>query len=425
MNKPKLRKQTVRLLTWIAVVALCAVVALAQDKASAPTDSQIEMNVVQALDAAPQLKNDLITAATIQGEVTLSGTVATADSQRLAESIVAKVSGVGKVHNNLKVGDPQAAADQQNMQVSSSDQLPAGDQPYDAQQPQTDQQATPSQQQDYAQQTSDQQGQYPQQGQGQNGQPYPSAQQSYPQYGQRSQRPAFRPAPGPLTIPAGTLLALRTSEPVASKQAKEGQPIQFVLISDINSGGYIAIPRGATVHGIITEVKNTERGELSGSAALSLRLTSLDLGGQSYPIASDEFRVKGPGKGGRTISNAFGGALLGAIVGGAAGGGTGAAIGAGVGAGAGTAATAATKGPGVWIPAEARVDFHLATPITVSPVSEQEALRLTQGLYPGGPTLHQRAPVYYGQPVVYGYPYGYPPVYYQPYYVVGGYHTWR
>ena len=38
------------------------------------TDGQIEMDVVHALDASTALKDDLITAATIQGVVSLSGT---------------------------------------------------------------------------------------------------------------------------------------------------------------------------------------------------------------------------------------------------------------------------------------------------------------------------------------------------------------
>ena len=70
------------------------------------TDGQIEMDVVHALDASAALKNDLITAATIQSEVTLSGTVSTDASKQLAESIAAHVNGVTKVHNNLTVGNP-------------------------------------------------------------------------------------------------------------------------------------------------------------------------------------------------------------------------------------------------------------------------------------------------------------------------------
>jgi hypothetical protein len=54
-------------------------------------------------------------------------------------------------------------------------------------------------------------------------------------------------------------------------------------------------------------------------------------------------------------------------------------------------------------------------------VSAQEAARLAQGLYPGGPTLYRRGYDAYGRP----YPYRYPPVYYRPYYFTGGFYYWR
>jgi hypothetical protein len=222
----------------------------------------------------------------------------------------------------------------------------------------------------------------------------------------------------------GTLIQVRTNEPVDSKRAKEGTPVQFTVIQDVVYGGVLAIPRGATAHGVITEIKRP--GELTGSPELALRLTSLELGGQSYDLQTDQFKVKGPGKGESTAGHMIGGAVLGAIIGGAVGRGPGAAIGAGAGAGAGAAASAASPGPGVWIPAEALVDFHIAQPVTVNPVSQQEASRLAQGLYPGGPTLYRRGyyrPGYYARP--YGYPYGYPPVYYRPYFISGGYYYWR
>jgi hypothetical protein len=170
---------------------------------------------------------------------------------------------------------------------------------------------------------------------------------------------------------------------------------------------------------VVTEAKKA--GDLGGSPVLALTLTSLDLGGQSYPLQTDQFKVKGPSKTGHTVGNAFGGAVLGALIGGATHGPEGAAIGAGIGAGAGTAASAATPGPGIWIPAESRVDFHLTAPLTVAPVNAQEAARLAQGLYQGGPNLYRRGNYPYGRPYYgrpyYGYPYGYPPppVYYRPY----------
>lgn len=228
---------------------------------------------------------------------------------------------------------------------------------------------------------------------------------------------------GPVFIPEGTLIQVRTIEPVNSKRARGGEPIDFTVIQDVAFNGVLAIPRGATVHGVIADVRHPEQGSLTGSAELALQLTSLELGGRSYPLQSDLFKVKGPGKGERSAGNVVGGAIIGAIIGGAVGRGPGAAIGAAAGGTAGVAASAASSGPGVWIPAEALVSFHLAAPITVDPVSQQEAMRLAQGLYPGGPSLYRR-PAYYGGPYR-PYPYRYAPVYYRPYYVVGGYYYWR
>src|SRR5579862_2428185 len=108
MNRPLFKRVVPQTLAWVSVILLGGIIALAQDATPAGqrTDGQIEMDVVHALDASQALKNDLITAATIQGEVTLSGTVSSDSSKQLAESIVKGVPGVTGVHNNLKVGNP-------------------------------------------------------------------------------------------------------------------------------------------------------------------------------------------------------------------------------------------------------------------------------------------------------------------------------
>jgi hypothetical protein len=414
MNRTLFKRVFPSAVAWVGLVALCGAYAptqsaLAQDAAAASaqdaapaagqrTDGQIEMDVVHALDASKAL----------------TGTVSSAASSELAESIAGHVAGVTKVDNNLKVGNPQdAAAGDPNAQQNTDNQ-------------------------DYAQAPpppppapADGSAQAPDQGQP----PYPVQQQalpppaypyppSRPQYAPRVQ--AYQAPTGPVTIPQGTLLQLRTSEPVGSKRAKDGEPVQFTVIQDVAFGGVLAIPRGATVHGVVSEVKKVGSGDLAGSSTLALTLTSLDLGGQNYPIETDVFKVKGPNKAGQTVSNGLGGAIVGAIIGGALGRGEGAAIGAGAGAAAGVGASAASHGPNVWIPAEALVSFHLKTPLTVTPVGAQEAARLAQGLYPGGPNLYRRGYYPYGSPYYAGYPYyGYPPVYYRPYYMVGGAYYWR
>jgi hypothetical protein len=64
--------------------------------------------------------------------------------------------------------------------------------------------------------------------------------------------------------------------------------------------------------------------------------------------------------------------------------------GAAVGAGVGAVASALTPGDVVTIPAEAQMDFHLAAPIAVVPVTPAEAQRLAQKMRPGGPVLYVR-----------------------------------
>jgi hypothetical protein len=381
-------------------MSLSAPVAIAQDAGAVPqdtaaagqrTDGQIEMDVVHALDAAPSLTNDWITAGTVQGEVTLSGTSASDANKQLAESIASKVPGVTKVVNNLKVGDPQSAA---NGQGQPQDQADYANQDQSA----DNGGAQPAYQQPPAQPA------YP----AQNG--YPAANNNYTQ-AQPQVAQAPEPPHDPVTLTKGQLLKVRTSEPVDSKKAKIGTPIEFTVVRDVYAAGVLAIPRGATIEGEVVDVKKA--GALEGNAELGLKLDSLQMGGKSYALDSDPFNVKSPNKAGRTAGNAIGGAILGALIGGAVGGGGGAAIGAGAGAVGGTAASAATPGPRVWIPAEAIMDFHLNTPLTVTPVSSLEAQRLAANAPPPSqrPTLYRRA----------YYPYGYPPpppppgYYYRPY----------
>ena len=450
LNQTLLRSVLLAALAFAGVVNLGGLAAKAQDAAlpSAPapsqdaapaaaqpgqrTDGQVEMDVVHALDASRALKNDMITAATIQGEVTLSGTVSSEASRELAESIVGHVAGVTGVKNNLKVGNPQAAS--MDPQSAPGSQQAAANDPDDSMAPLPPSADGPGNvpgQAPYPGQAQMPPGQsqpgYPNQGQP----PYPNKAQNQPypdgrpQYASAPPRaPRYAQPTGPVTIPQGTLLQLRTSETLDSKHAKDGTPLQFTVIRDVAVGGVLAIPRGATIHGVVTQVK--QAGDLGGSAVLALRLTSLDLGGHSYDLPSDQFKVRGPNKAGQTAGNTIGGALIGAIIGGAVGRGGGAAIGAGAGAVAGLGASAATPGPRAWIPAEALVTFHLNAPLTVDPVDAQEAGRLAQGLYNGGEsTLYRRGP-YYGQPYMAGYyPYGYPPVYYRPYFMVGGLYYWR
>jgi hypothetical protein len=196
-----------------------------------------------------------------------------------------------------------------------------------------------------------------------------------------------------------TLFQVMTNEPLSTRHTREGALLSFTLSEDVVVDGVLIIPRGATIHG--TAVESKPAGTLTGHPELILKLTSLDLGGRSYPLYTYQFKVEGTSKTKPTETKIKGGAAIGAIVGGIfsgsakgettavakfAGMGTGAALGAGV----GTAVSAATPGPILTIPAESQMDFYLASPISVVPVSPKEAARLSQGLHRGGPSLYVR-----------------------------------
>ena len=187
---------------------------------------------------------------------------------------------------------------------------------------------------------------------------------------------------------------------MTSKKAQAGTPIDFTVIRDVTVNGYLAIPRGATVHGVLAEVKHA--GQLTGSPELALQMTSLDIDGHNYPVNSDLFKVKGPSKTGRTVGNAMGGALIGAIIGGAAGGGGGAAIGAAAGGGGGHRCLRSLQ-PECLDPGRGAGYFPPQEPVTVDPVNREQAARLAQGLFPGGPQLyHRRGYGYYAGPTATG-----------------------
>lgn len=202
-----------------------------------------------------------------------------------------------------------------------------------------------------------------------------------------------------ITVLEDTLIRVMTNEPLSSRQSRDGTPVLFTLSEDVVVGNVLVIPRGAAIHGEVVQARKA--GVLTGSAELTLKLVSLDLGGRSYPLYTYQFRAQGTSKMQPTETKVKGGAVVGAIAGGvfsgsAKGGSTdvgriaGMATGAAVGAGVGTMVAAATPGPALTIPAEAQMDFYLASPISVAPVSSKEAAQMAQGLHRGGPALYVR-----------------------------------
>ena len=174
--------------------------------------------------------------------------------------------------------------------------------------------------------------------------------------------PVIRPAD--VNIPAGSELAIRINENISVKHTEPGTPFDGEVVEPwVDANGRVILPKGTPVGGIVDE--SHRRGHFKGRSVLELRLTSLTLNGQQYPLNTRDLRESKKGKGRRSAGLIGGGAGLGMLIGGIASGGTGLLIGGLAGGGAGTAAAGLTGNRDLDIPAESIVHFRLADDLTL------------------------------------------------------------
>ncbi len=177
-----------------------------------------------------------------------------------------------------------------------------------------------------------------------------------------------QPVPGaPISVPVGQTLLIRMIDSVDSRKNNVGDVFHASLETDLTVNGYLVAHKGADVYGKLAYTKDS--GHFSGAAELELELTRIVVDGNSYPVVSDDYTLKGKGRGGDTAKKVGGGAILGAIIGGIAGGGAGAAIGAGAGGAVGAGVQVFTRGKEVKVPSETLLEFKLQQPATVNATS--------------------------------------------------------
>jgi hypothetical protein len=398
---------------------------------TAMPDAQIEANVLKTLAGSPKLANENIISNTVYGTVTLSGTVPDEPTRQMAENLASRADGVKKVIDELTLGAPGAPAQANGDGLphpngappqsfggapqTSGEHAPDPD-TYAAQhgynatgQSNPDDTAAntqppyrqPYNQGGYGQQPQVQQ---PQVQQPQTQQPMPGygSQQRGPQgyQGQRNAPPPYgsQVAGQPVTVPAGSLLRIRINEGLDSKHTQPGTQFDAVVLNDVVADGAVAIPRGASVQGIVVDSKSG--GVIKGHGELTLKLNQVTLGGKTFPIVSDIWTRDSSDKSGQTIGSAVGMGAFGALIGAVAGGGPGAAIGAGAGAAAGIGSSAASGSRQIMVPAEAILTFHLTQPTPMTTISQAEMDRLSYGVPAGGAQAQMRRrpppPAYYG-----------------------------
>jgi YmgG-like glycine-zipper protein len=171
-------------------------------------------------------------------------------------------------------------------------------------------------------------------------------------------------SPASVTVPAGTVLDVRLTEPINVDFATAGATYRSVLDDPVMMHGRVVIPRGARV--ALQAVAVKQSGRLTGSDKITLKAKSLSFGGLRYDIVTTYVQTKGKSQGKRTAKKVGIGAGLGAAVGGIFGGGSGAAIGAAIGGGTG-AVVASQDSEHLTIPPETRLQFQLNAAVTVRP----------------------------------------------------------
>jgi len=170
--------------------------------------------------------------------------------------------------------------------------------------------------------------------------------------------------PREYTLPAGTVIGVRTPAEISTAKMKDGSVFDALLEHDLVIDDAVLAKAGSTVNCVVTS--SDPGGRVKGVANISVAARSIHgVGGniiaiktESYSSAANSTKKKDAVRTGIATG-------IGAAIGGIAGGGKGAAIGAGAGAAAGVGANAATRGAAAVIPSETLMELKLTNAATV------------------------------------------------------------
>jgi hypothetical protein len=179
--------------------------------------------------------------------------------------------------------------------------------------------------------------------------------------------------PSVLTLPAGTLVMVRTTQMLSSDQNRPGDEFTLVLDEPIVVQGWVVARRGQTVVGRVVDAERAGRGQ--GVSRLSVELTEIVLvDGQQTPVRTELVQVLGRGpRPNDQVATVGATTGVGAVIGAVAGGGEGAAIGAAIGAAAGVAGVLTARGRPTEIYPETALSFRLERPVTISTENSRQA----------------------------------------------------
>lgn len=341
-----------RIHLWLAPMVLALLVAGCSRKPAAPTDSQITSAIQAKLYQNAELKPLSISVSSDQGVVTLTGAVNAPLEKLAVEDLAQKTAGVKQVVDQITVAQPAPAPAASPAPVE--EKAAARPEHHARRQPR-----------ERRERMAEAEPQSPAQASAPASEIAPTA-QAAPAPVQRPTQPAAPAAPpAPLVVPAGTTVSVRMIDSISSATARVGQNFAASLAAPLVAGDRVAIPKGADATVRVVQVASA--GRYSGRSELALTLVDVSYNGTDYPIKTGNYQKQGASRGKNTAEKVGGGAALGALLGAVIGHGKGAGIGAAVGGAAGTVAQTATRGQQVTVPTEAKLDFVLAAPLSVSP----------------------------------------------------------
>ena len=311
-------------------------------------DEAISTDLKAGLFSDPTLKSANIDVAVKDGVVTLSGGVSDEAARSAAERIAQGIKGVREVNDQIVV--PSAPSEAPSVAENPPPSEPAKPQPAPKHAAVKRPPRTVSE-------------------------PPRAAQAPAPAPGETASKapaPAELPAPAAppqpqirtISIPASTVVTVRTIDSIDSSTNKAGEVFRASLDAPIAVDNEVVAPAGSDA--FIKLVNAQSEGRYSGRNELTLELSGIVIHGKTYNVVSTDVRQSGSSRGKNSAEKIGGGAAIGAIIGAIAGGGKGAAIGAAVGGAGGAGLQGLRKGKDLKIPSETRLDFTLQQPVEIT-----------------------------------------------------------
>src|SRR5437879_3540670 len=329
----------------VLALVLALTMSVSCSRLGKPSDEAITTDIKAKMFSEPALKAATVDVVSNRGEVTLTGQVPDDAARLAAYKIASETKGVSRVNDQMSVATAQISVPQ------PATPAPEAAPPKRAAKTQAAPKADKSRRA---------------------GATSPANPVGEPMTAGAA--PAATPAPPQpvtVTVPANTIVTVRTIDTIDSKTNQAGQLFKASLDAPIVVENRVIVPSGADAYIKLVNAKSA--GRVTGRSELGLQLASVVFQGKTYNVVSSDVKQSGTSRGKQSAERIGGGAALGALIGAVAGGGKGAAIGAAVGGGAGTGVQVFTKGQQVKIPSETRLDFTLQQPLDITYLPEKRS----------------------------------------------------